>query len=562
VREPPEEYHLTVTASAEELLDAGRVAIEAARWDDARTAFGDALEVEVSGEALSGLSDALWWLGELRQSVDTRERAYEAFREAGDLVQAAMSAMLTSFDYGKQYGDQPAAAGWLARAARIIEGNGLDDLRAWLLFTTAFNADSPAVAEGLAREAENLAATSGDPELELCCLSLVGSSLIAQGQVAEGVRCLDESMALALGAETAPDAVVFTSCQLMTACSRAAEFARLVHWVRRTIAFTERYGCPFLFAECRIHYGTLLVATGDWASAETELHAGFEMTRDAVPGLQRLAIAGLCELYLAQGRIEEAERLVGGQDDHAELVHMQARLHLVHGRTAAAVAILRRRLETTSGDRLAASLMLELLAEADLARGDVDLAAERGETLLAAGNGVSCDLLVARGHRVAGRAAAAHGDVDDARHHLDAALVGFARLEMTWEALQTRLQLAHALVAAEPEVAEAEARAALATAERLGAGPAADRAAGLLRLLGVVVARGTPGGGVALSRREEQVLTLVGEGLSNPEIAARLHLSRRTVEHHVAHVLSKLGVGNRTEAAAVAARRQAESAGH
>jgi DNA-binding NarL/FixJ family response regulator len=59
---------------------------------------------------------------------------------------------------------------------------------------------------------------------------------------------------------------------------------------------------------------------------------------------------------------------------------------------------------------------------------------------------------------------------------------------------------------------------------------------------------------VSLSAREIEVLRLVGEGVSNSEVAQRLHITDATVKSHLVHVFSKLGVASRT-AAIVEARK-------
>jgi DNA-binding NarL/FixJ family response regulator len=123
------------------------------------------------------------------------------------------------------------------------------------------------------------------------------------------------------------------------------------------------------------------------------------------------------------------------------------------------------------------------------------------------------------------------------------------------ELAQSRLEMARAQANRSPEVAIAEAKAALEDFEKLQAARHADAAAALLRSLGAPIRTGPKGFG-ALTKREAEVLQLVGAGLSNAEIGDRLYISRKTVEHHVGNVLSKLGLRNRAEAAAYATRQE------
>jgi DNA-binding NarL/FixJ family response regulator len=90
-----------------------------------------------------------------------------------------------------------------------------------------------------------------------------------------------------------------------------------------------------------------------------------------------------------------------------------------------------------------------------------------------------------------------------------------------------------------------------------------DEAARALRKLGRAVPRRHAGGDVfsGLSRRELEVLSLVGGGMTNRQIASELYLSVRTIDRHMSRIFEKLGVSSRAAAASALERsRQASRA--
>jgi DNA-binding CsgD family transcriptional regulator len=146
-------------------------------------------------------------------------------------------------------------------------------------------------------------------------------------------------------------------------------------------------------------------------------------------------------------------------------------------------------------------------------------------------------------------------DTAAALTRLEAAREELAALGLALEVVWTELDLGRMLVDLDRRRAAETFRAAAARADELGASTLVELAERELRALGVRTwrrgaAAGDPDDAVArLTERERTIASLAADGLSNPEIAEQLFLSRKTVERHMSNALAKLGLRNRTQLA-------------
>ena len=541
-------------AAAESGVAEGYEALAAGDWAGARAAFEAALAVEEFPEALDGLGRALWWLRESDKAVVYRERAYSGFRRDGQLARAARIALWLSREYAMVWGNEAAANGWLARAERLLVDVAPDAERGWLELARAERARDSDLSGRLAAAALDVATTTGDADLELRALAQLGLAEVSAGEVDSGLARLDEAMAAATGGEPATlETFADVCCTLMLACELAGDVERPKQWSEVFEAFVRKYDHVSLLAFCRTCCADVYAANGRVDAAEQELVEALRELREA--GQRSRCVhpaARLAEIRVLQGRYDEAEQLLIGFEAEPEAVHAAVALRLARGEPRAATAVLEARLGEMARSSLLAAPLLAQLVEAELAEGDVAEARRTAAELEAIAKTSGRERVAALAALARGRIALAAED-PEASDLLQRAVNLFAALPSPLGAARARLELARAHSGSAPEVAVDLARRARTELESLGAVREADAASALMRTLGAKGRAGPKDYGL-LSRRELDVLRLVGEGLTNSEIGARLFISPKTAEHHMSRIYSKLQLRNRSEVAAYAVR--------
>jgi ATP/maltotriose-dependent transcriptional regulator MalT len=535
----------STAVSGTDPLAAARRALRNAAWDEARARFEEAASAGNAPEAWEGLSRAAWWQGDQEETLAARERAYRAYQEAGDACGAARMAMWLASDHLDFRGDDALASAWLRRGRELLRDH---EPCSELGYITLLEADiallatsDPATAEGLAREALELARGIEDVGVEVVALAVLGSALVASGAVEEGLRRLDECAALAVGgtfAET--EAPGWALCHTVSACADVGDFGRAEQWCRALHTWSAVWQARHFFGICRTAYGEVLATGGDWASAEQELLSAMNDLRTTRPALAAPTAVRLGRLRVRQGDPAEARALFESALPLPHAILALGELDLAGGDAVAAAdaadRVLRRLGDASVLDRFPA---LELLARARAAAGDGDGAGATTTRLESEAARLATPYMGGRARMVRAHVLSAAGDHDGARQAAEDAADLFTGCSAPYEAAAARLLLSAALAAlGRPEGAEAEARAAREAFALLGA-------------------RGEDHGRASeeLSAREVDILRLVAQGLNDAQIAERLFLSPHTVHRHVANVRTKLRVPSRAAAVAHATRQ-------
>jgi len=532
-----------------EELQRAREAFDRRDWVAAYEGLAAAGSDALLAADFADLATAAYLVGRHNDCIQALQRAYQGHLDAGDqqaAVRCAFWLAMTLMDRG----EVAVANGWISRAERMLETFEDDTVEhGYFLYFRMLGHILGGDPVGALDEAVTLTSYGrrfGDGDLLATGLMAQGRCLLYLGRVPEGVRLLDEAMVGVTTGEVSPIFAGQTYCSLIEACQEISDFDRVAQW---TTALTTWCGAqvglvPFT-GQCAVHRGQVMRVRGAFGEAVAELDGAIARYLSAgTPGAAGLAHREKGALLCILGEYDAAEvafeQAVGlGHDPQPA----QALLSLARGRTEAACSAVRRALGEPR-DPIHRSQLLPGAIDVLIAGDDLATVRPLLAELAAVAEAFESGSLGAMAGYAQGALALAEDRPGDAVPALRTALQRWRELGWPYETARTQVLLGRALRGlGDEESAAAELRDARRALAALGAEPAAREVDRLL-------APGPLPGG--LTAREAEVLRLVATGRSNPEIAAALFLSEKTVARHLSNIFTKLDVTSRTAAAAYA----------
>jgi DNA-binding CsgD family transcriptional regulator len=530
----------------------GREAFGRHNWSDAHDRLSGPDLAELEPADLRALSTAAYLVGDVETSVRALQRSIQVLSDGGNTLTAARDALELTFILAAS-GNEAASHGWLARATRLLESEPEDVpergfLQMHLMFQHIFNGQIEAGFE-LAVKVTEAGRRHGERDLVAIGLVCQGRMLMYSGRVPDGLGLLDEAMAGVAAGEVSPIMAGRVYCTMIDACQELNDYRRMTDWTRLLSTWCEQQqGLVPYTAQAAIHRAQIMRSQGAWSDALEELaqaEARYEANAmDAALGDVHYERA---EILRLTGDMDDAAVAYAAADEHGRDPQPGlSLLWLMQGRVDSSAAAVRRLLDEVP-DPVHRSRVMPAAVQVLLAAGDVDAAAAGADELEKMAASFGSAALGAEAGYAHGSVCLAQDDPRAALPHLRKAWRGWLDLGARYEAAWARTRIGQAFRAMDDEdSATAELHVAGRTFADLGA-PLALRE--VERLLG----RARPDG---LTARELEVLRLVAAGRTNPQIAAELFLSEKTVARHLSNIFGKTNVKSRTEAAAYAFQHQ------